>query len=166
MEKILRHTLRVLIALSFVSACAAAQTTRSGRDARIISARAGGVNFVEGEVSVRPADGATRVAARSTSMNGTARPPGTHRAAWPAGVHRAARAAQMDGATGTTRMGLHARPDRGRRMAAFGSRPMILGLRLARKQGDGGNQGKNDPGSIGHAHCCDPSLPVSWHPNA
>jgi hypothetical protein len=53
MEKILRHTLRVLIALSFVSACAAAQTTRSSRDARIISARAGGVNFVEGEVNVR-----------------------------------------------------------------------------------------------------------------
>jgi hypothetical protein len=53
MKKILKHSLRVLIALSFISACAAAQTTRSSRDARIISARAGGVNFVEGEVNVR-----------------------------------------------------------------------------------------------------------------
>ncbi|HZT60545.1 MAG TPA: FecR family protein [Pyrinomonadaceae bacterium] len=52
MKKILGHTLRVLIAMSFVSACAAAQTQNS-RDARLISARAGGVNFVEGEVSVR-----------------------------------------------------------------------------------------------------------------
>lgn len=55
MKKILRHTLRALIALSFVSACAAAQTTRSSRDARVIMARAGGVNFVEGEVNVRVA---------------------------------------------------------------------------------------------------------------
>jgi hypothetical protein len=52
MRKILKDTLRVLIALSFASACAAAQT-QSGRDARLISARAGGVNFVEGEASVR-----------------------------------------------------------------------------------------------------------------
>jgi hypothetical protein len=55
MKRILKHSLRVLIALSFVSVCAAAQTTRSSRDARIISARAGGVNFVEGEVNVRVA---------------------------------------------------------------------------------------------------------------
>ncbi|HST51559.1 MAG TPA: FecR domain-containing protein [Pyrinomonadaceae bacterium] len=52
MKKILKNTLRILIALSFASAYAAAQS-RSSRDARLISARAGGVNFVAGDVSVR-----------------------------------------------------------------------------------------------------------------
>jgi hypothetical protein len=29
---------------------------------------------------------------------------------------------------------------------------LFLGMRLERKQGDGRNQGKNDPGSVGHGH--------------
>ncbi|HEX8719196.1 MAG TPA: hypothetical protein VF736_01010 [Pyrinomonadaceae bacterium] len=45
----------ILLALLFVSACAGA--ARAGdRDARVISARAGGVNFVSGDVKVRRAD--------------------------------------------------------------------------------------------------------------
>ena len=46
---------RILLALLFVSACAGA--ARAGdRDMRVISARAGGVNFVSGDVRVRRAD--------------------------------------------------------------------------------------------------------------
>ena len=46
---------RILLALLFVSACAAGVARADVRDARVISARAGGVNFVSGDVRVRRA---------------------------------------------------------------------------------------------------------------
>src|SRR5262249_26207798 len=89
------------------------------------------------EAGIGPVDGTTRVAAGPPSVDRTARRPRMHWAAWPAGAHgagaawpthmaRAARTTHVDGAARTTRMGLYAWPDRGRRMAAFGSRPMVL----------------------------------------
>jgi hypothetical protein len=54
--KQLRNTpSRILFALLFVSACAAGVARADVRDYRVISARAGGVNFVSGDVSVRRA---------------------------------------------------------------------------------------------------------------
>jgi hypothetical protein len=60
MKRILNASLLSLAALAVVTLCggaARAQTQTQIRDARVIRARAGGVNFVSGDVSVRPADG-------------------------------------------------------------------------------------------------------------
>src|SRR4051812_3764049 len=53
MKNFLKSSVLCLFALAFVSLCASAQT----RDARLISAKAGGVNLVSGDVKVRRADG-------------------------------------------------------------------------------------------------------------
>lgn len=52
MKRILNASVRSLFALALVSACAAVVGAQT-RDVRVISARAGGVNFVSGDVSVR-----------------------------------------------------------------------------------------------------------------
>lgn len=52
MKKILNVTTRTLLALSFVAVCAAFADAQS-RDQRFISARAGGINFISGDVSAR-----------------------------------------------------------------------------------------------------------------
>lgn len=52
MKRIVNASLRSLLALAFVVACGAAVASAQVRDARVISARAGGVNFVSGDVSV------------------------------------------------------------------------------------------------------------------
>jgi hypothetical protein len=55
MRETQKFLLRSLIALSFVSAFAAASANAQNRDARFISARAGGVNFVARDVTARRA---------------------------------------------------------------------------------------------------------------
>jgi hypothetical protein len=55
MKKIKTSTMRSLFALAFVVACACGAARADVRDGRIISARAGGVNFVSGDVRVRRA---------------------------------------------------------------------------------------------------------------
>lgn len=55
MKKIKTSALRSLFALAFVAACACGVARADVRDARVISARAGGVNFVAGDVRVRRA---------------------------------------------------------------------------------------------------------------
>ncbi|HWW74615.1 MAG TPA: FecR domain-containing protein, partial [Pyrinomonadaceae bacterium] len=60
MKRILNASLLSLVALAVVTLCggaALAQTQTQIHDARVIRAVAGGVNFVSGDVSVRPADG-------------------------------------------------------------------------------------------------------------
>ncbi|HJQ33938.1 MAG TPA: FecR domain-containing protein [Pyrinomonadaceae bacterium] len=64
MKRILNASLLSLAALAVVTLCGGAASAQSGgaasaqiRDARVVRARAGGVNFVSGDVSVRPADG-------------------------------------------------------------------------------------------------------------
>jgi FecR protein len=52
MKKILNVTTRTLVVISFVAVCAALADAQ-GRDQRFVSARAGGVNFVSGDVSAR-----------------------------------------------------------------------------------------------------------------
>ena len=53
MKHLLNSSLRGLFALAFASACAVGVARADVRDARVISARAGGVNFVSGDVKVR-----------------------------------------------------------------------------------------------------------------
>jgi hypothetical protein len=53
MKTITNTSKGILLALLFVSACAAAMARAGERDARVISAHAGGVNFVAGDVRVR-----------------------------------------------------------------------------------------------------------------
>jgi hypothetical protein len=57
MKRIMNASLRSLLALAFVAVCGASAARAQINDARVIRARAGGVNFVSGDVSVRPADG-------------------------------------------------------------------------------------------------------------
>jgi hypothetical protein len=56
MKRILKASLRSLLVLLFVAVCGASVARAQINDARVIRARAGGVNFVSGDVSVRPAD--------------------------------------------------------------------------------------------------------------
>src|SRR2546423_15217683 len=53
MKKILKASLRSFIALSFVSVFAVATTHAQSREDHFISAHAGGVNFVSGDVRAR-----------------------------------------------------------------------------------------------------------------
>lgn len=55
MKRIVNASLRGLLAVLFASACGATVARAQVRDARVISARAGGVNFVSGDVSARRA---------------------------------------------------------------------------------------------------------------
>jgi uncharacterized membrane protein YgcG len=62
MKQLRKDSLRTLLALAFVCACAAGAARADVRDLRVISARAGGVNLVSGDVKVRRAASADWVA--------------------------------------------------------------------------------------------------------
>src|ERR1051325_2584896 len=53
MKRIMNASLRSLLALAFVAVCGASAARAQIHDARVIRARAGGVNFVSGDVSMR-----------------------------------------------------------------------------------------------------------------